>query len=609
MATPANEALEAVEHRRVQLQENVDKLRKAMSHWTTWEAEYQMLKEEIESAHEPSASQMRDMARNFRGSLVQEKEVDEMLRNNQQVERSANQVVDLISRRIDYVQQSSATIAKQLDAAEKRLAGTQVLLDPGLENEEGLPMMDIEEELDEDGNEISTSISQTGKSAAEIVEVLRKAGVQKAEINKKTEPMASPRFPQPLVQSSLAPASGATGNTEQPKRHGEPTSEPIREKDVRPKSVEPTSALKTHGYNDDLAASNFNSGTKVIELDTDDNIVASYPIIPQGESPEDAELRRQMLQYGLSEVGQVVAELDLHQPTATFSEEDDSYDDYDTEEGDIEDEGEYEFEDEYEDEDKYGRSTKPELSDEYRTQMLELEKKLNARMLENIGPRPDAPPLAQHLGDIRTMRVRNNEYFDHSMDVSVPETGPLMSSEPGPTTKPKKKGVRFADGLDISEAPSRRAQQIEAKTTTTISDMIVERSTMPHQPPTQPSKLSRVSRFKNARAASQQPSAVLPTPSMPEVQPVPTGPSGRTLASTITEHQPIPSVPQAPNQFDPVVLQREIQADYHRARNHFIQQQGGFSPEDDEMAVVEEQDGKSKKVSRFMAARLKADGM
>ncbi|OAL54717.1 hypothetical protein IQ07DRAFT_501267 [Pyrenochaeta sp. DS3sAY3a] len=565
MATPAHEALEAVEHRRVQLQENVDKLRKAMSHWTTWEAEYQMLKEEIESAHEPSASQMRDMAREFRGSLVQEKEIDEMLRNNQQVERSANQVVDLISRRIDYVQQNSATIAKQLDAAEKRLAGTEVLLDPGLENEEGLPMMDIEEELDEDGNEISTSISQTGKSAAEIVEVLRKAGVQKAERNKKIEPI--------------------------------------------PTSVEPTSALKTHGYNDDLAASNFNSGTKVIELDTDDNIVASYPIIPQGESPEDAELRRQMLQYGLSEVGQVVAELDLHHPTATFSEEDDSYDDYDTEEEDIEDQSEYEFEDEYEDEDKYGRSTKPELSDEYRTQMLELEKKLNARMLENIGPRPNASPLAQHVDDIRTMRVRNNEHFDDSMDVSVPETGPSMSSEPEPRTQPKKKGVRFADGLDISEAPSRRAPQTEPKTTTTISDMIVERSTMPHQAPTQPSKSSRVSRFKNARAAVQQPSAVLPAPSMPEAQPVPTGPSGRTLASTITEHQPIPSVPQAPDQFDPVVLQREIQADYHRARNQFIQQQGGFTPADDEVPVVEEQDGKSKKVSRFMAARLKADSM
>ena len=74
---------------------------------------------------------------------------------------------------------------KQLDAAEKRLAGVDVLLEPGMDNEEGLPMMDIEEELDEEGNEVASSVNQTGKAAAEIVEVLRKASIQKAELEKK----------------------------------------------------------------------------------------------------------------------------------------------------------------------------------------------------------------------------------------------------------------------------------------------------------------------------------------------------------------------------------------------------------------------------------------
>lgn len=613
MSVPAPHALEAVEHRRVQLQDNVDKLRKALSDWTTWEAEYQMLKEEIESAHEPSTLQMRDMARDLGGSLLNEKEVDGMLHTNQQVQRSANQVVDLISRRIDYVRQNSATIESQLSAAEKKLAGTEILLEPGVENEEGLPMMDIEEELDEDGNEISSSVNQTGKSAAEVVEALRRAGVQKAELNHDSEAEAvslQERAP-PLARSSPGPASSGKEDSERHHQGAQHSSDALDENDVTATSVEPASALKMHGYNDDLAAANFNSGTKVIELDTDDNIIASYPIIPQGESPEDADLRRQMLQYGLSEVGQIVAELDLHQPTATFSDEDDSYDDYDPEEEE-EDEGEGEDdEDEDEDEDMYGRSTKSELTEEYRKQMLELEEKLNARMLENIGPEPDTLPLAQHVNDIRTMRIQNDKEFNHALEPPQAHIGPAMRSGEEPNLPPKKKGVRFADGLDISEAPSRVIPQVEHKPTTTISDMIVERPAMPYQPPAQPSKSNRVSRFKSARAASQQPPTVLPTPAVPEAQPVPTGPTGRTLANTITEHVPVSTEPQAPNEYDPVVLQREIQAEYHKARNRFIQQQGGFAPteEDDEAPLMEERNGKTKKVSRFMAARLKADGM
>lgn len=104
---------------------------------------------------------------------------------------------------------------------------------------------------------------------------------------------------------------------------------------------------------------------------------------------------------------------------------------------------------------------------------------------------------------------------------------------------------------------------------------------------------------------------MLPTPSVPEPPPVPSGPVGRTIANTITEHAPLPSEPQAPDEFDAVLLNREIQAEYHKARNRFIQRQGGFkaTEEDEESPIVEERDGKTKKVSRFMAARLKAEGM
>ncbi|KAJ4377951.1 hypothetical protein N0V83_000781 [Neocucurbitaria cava] len=610
MAASAHDALESIERRRAQLQENVDKLHKALSHWTTWEAEYQLLQEEIQSAGDPSPSQIQEIARDLGSSLVNEKEVDELLGLNRQTTRSANQVVDLISRRIDYVQQNSATIEKQLNAAEKQLAGVDVLLEPGVENEDGLPMMDIEEELDDAGNAVSSSVNQTGKGAAEVIEALRKAGLQKAELERKNA--TQPQEELPGTPSAPAPTSAVAGVPDPAAASMELEPVPAKSEDTPgiPQTPAPSaqtteretkqkSALELHGYNDDLAATNFSSGTKVIELDADENMVATYPIIPQGESPEDAELRRQMLQYGMSEVGQVVAELDLDQPTASYSDDDmdDDYDGHTTEEE--------------EEEDQYGRSTRPVITEEYRRQMLELEQKLGARMLENVGPRPDASPLAEHIGDIRTMRIRRDDQFDQSMEAPAPNP-PNMETD----SQPKKKGVRFADEIDISEAPQPARNQEEPpvrddKPAATMSDVIVERPTSIPQPPVEPSKSVKVSKFRSARAGSKQPSNMLPNPSLPDVPPVPTGPAGRTLASTITEHVPSPSEPQAPDEFDPIVVNREIQAEYNKARNKFIQQQGGFKApeENDEGDIVEERDGKTKKVSRFMSARLKASGM
>jgi unconventional prefoldin RPB5 interactor 1 len=298
-------------------------------------------------------------------------------------------------------------------------------------------------------------------------------------------------------------------------------------------------------------------------------------------------------------VGNIVAELDLDQPTASYSDDDDMDDDYD----------DYDTEDDEEDE--YGRSTKPVVTEEYRKQMMELEKKLGARMMENVGPQSDDNPLAEHIGDIRTMRVKPDEQFDDTLDTSQSKATQAESNG-----TPKQKGVRFADDVDVSEAPQPVQAPVQtlpsaAKAVPTISDTIVERSAPAGPIPVEPPKPAKVSRFKSTRPASNQPPQMLPTPPIPEAPPVPTGPAGRTLASTITEHTPLPSEPQAPDEFDPIILKREIQAEYHKAHNKFIQRQGGFKPteEDEESPIVEERDGKTKKVSRFMAARLKAEGM
>ncbi|KAI4680826.1 hypothetical protein J4E81_010010 [Alternaria sp. BMP 2799] len=602
MAASTQSALEEIERRRVQLQQNVDKLRKALSHWTTWEAEYEALKEEIQGASDPSPSQIREMARDLDLTLLDHKEVEELLCKNSPKERTANQVIDMISRRIDYVRTSSATIEKNLDAAEKKLAGVDVLLEPGMDNEEGEPMMDIEEELDDDGNEVSSSVNQTGKAAAELVEVLRKAGVQKAELEKKNAAEAQEASPD--APSTSTPTSHTT-----PESKSSPSSSENTPTLPSSQASDPEPVKKSVSFSEEVDVEPIPKATPQPaqldheakfsvdeELTQDDYESLANAIIPDDESVEEAELRRQMLQYGMSEVGQIVAELDLDQPTASYSDEEDD-DDY----------GDYDTEDE-EEEDEYGRSTKPVITEDYRKQMMELERKLGARMLENVGPESGKPSLEDHIGDIRTMKVKSDDQFDESM------ASPATTPAPADTKESKKKGVRFADDLDISEAPKpvqepAGAARLPIRSTTTISDTIVERSAVPAAP-VEPPKPAKVSRFKSARAASNTPQ-MLPTPPVPEASPVPSGPAGRTLATTITEHAPLPSEPQAPDEFDPVLLDREIKAEYHKARNRFIQRQGGFkaTEEDEESPIVEERDGKTKKVSRFMAARLKAEGM
>ncbi|KAF2649087.1 hypothetical protein K491DRAFT_698397 [Lophiostoma macrostomum CBS 122681] len=601
MSTAGADPMEDLERRCLQLEESTSKLREALKQWKMWEWEYESLKEEISAAQDPSASQILEIGHDLGGKLVTEKEVQELLGKDGQPKRTANQVVDMISRRVDYVQQNITSVEKQLGVAEKKLAGADILLQPDLENEEGLPLMDIQEELDEDGNVISGEVFQPGKAAPDIVEALRKSGVKATELCKsmtKEEAVPSSASTHEEIPKAIPvdPTSSKTKPAPEKSASAPPRKSVSFAEDTKPESQPKKSsgreALETNGYNEDLASFNFTEGTKVIELDEDENEIASYPIIPEGESEEDAALRRQMLQYGLSEVGQVVAEIDLDGRDDDYSDGDEDYNDnYDSEMS--------------EDEDKYGRSTRPGVSEEYRKQMLELEEKLNARMLENIGPQADVNPLSEHADDVRTLRIRKDDDFEALREV------------PSEGSKSAKKGVRFADELDVSPAPQTINENIstaqsKVTSTPTMSDIVVERAPSSGQPPTAaPLKPAKVSRFKSSRTSSVQPApVVLPSPPVPE-QMVPEGPKGRTLASTIVEHDVLPAKSQAPDEFDPAVINREVQVEYHKLRNKMIQQQGGFKPTEEDLdnPLMEEKDGKPRKVSRFRAARLKPEGL
>ena len=364
--------------------------------------------------------------------------------------------------------------------------------------------------------------------------------------------------------------------------------------------------------------------------DSDDSI--SEIVLPE-EPPEDAALRRQMLKYGMEEVGSIVAQIDLDEGESTppYSDDDDDIDYDDTTD---------------EDEDQFGRTKKRVVGDGYREQMLELERKLNAKIMENVGPNADVPVT----GSIEVEEDRKAE----------PEALSVASNSADKTVMQKKKGVRFAESLDISHAPSTKS-----KTTTKavpkepsnpdrpIADSIVERTTPITGTSSIPSRTKKTSKFKAARSEGVPPpspgSNPSTTPSKPlsatqthtaisnplpqttttsETQPpsertpttinpppIPSGPPGQIQSKILIERPSPPTTttePASPDEFDPAVMHQELAVEYHRLRNRMIQRKGGFVQEEEEpaeMPIVDDEREQQqleggRKMSLFKAARL-----
>ena len=177
---------------------------------------------------------------------------------------------------------------------------------------------------------------------------------------------------------------------------------------------------------------------------SEEHALRQQPVIPANESPEDAALRRQMIQYNLSEVNNIVAEMDLDDEAS-----DESSSDAGSEE--IPDDSSLD-----EDEDKFGRTKRRVLSDEYLNEMRRLEQKLNAKAIHNIGPNASVGAPTLTTGD---------EKEGHSPIQSTSN----KASEPHVT-----KGVRFAEDLDIQSSPPSPANSSPAK---------------PSQPPNPPKRI------------------------------------------------------------------------------------------------------------------------
>jgi len=504
------------------------------------------------------------------------------------------------------------------------------------------------------------------------VEALRKAGVTdlppvstcKAELGKVTE--GSEKLPTSSVESAglgktLNHTAGASGNDESEvfrslqtrdpgmsarADYSETTIEAPKTTDMSDSSgsLDATSAPSTKNTSstssqgptlnksDRVTDNNLHETSQTMEDTTAEN---SPPVMPIDESPEDAALRRQMIQYGLHEVGAVVAELELDDETesqCSYSDDDLDGDEQYTSSND-------------EEEDAFGRTTRRVVDDDYRRQMLELEKKLNIRRLEK-----SQPELQNKLAESNKMAVEQPS--------DKPITSVLVDKSQKSTVK---KGVRFAEELDISPVPvppSRSIRPSEAKSA--MQNLVVERAAA--APQTGLSGLThstpkKASRFKQAREAAQQhnrtpatgaqeahieheplsgslqerkplkPAASLPltaavssnridltasikAPSEEARRQDPDGPPGRTHLSNIIERKVPSNAVDAPDpdNMDSYLLRQEVAVEYHRMRNRMIQREGGFLPRDgqeERVPLTEEEGGSGKKVSRFKAARLR----
>lgn len=354
----------------------------------------------------------------------------------------------------------------------------------------------------------------------------------------------------------------------------------------------------------------------------------SSPIIPVNESPEDAALRRQMLQYNLDEVGAIVAEMDLEENDSSEDDSEDPDNDY----GSTTDE----------EEDQFGRTTNRLVDDDYRQQMLELERKLNAKMLVNVGPNPDIPHAAS---------PSHKEGEEDNTADKIPTRVTKSDDEQGKG----KKGVRFSQGLDISEAPQPAPPSdgpfVELDgISRPVSDAIVERAEVSRASNTFANTHKKVSKFKTARTAGAPQgfqnhkgprsipngiangplanggSALPLTPASKSRQnaapisatyeaearsrKVPEGPPGETHAEVLIERPALQTVEVVePDEFDPALMQQELAVEYHRMRNRMIQRNGGFVQEEEESEqtpLCEDPDGegRGRKISKFKAARL-----
>ncbi|RGP73207.1 udp-galactose transporter like [Fusarium sporotrichioides] len=590
-----------IEKQQTKLEDDITKLKGALKHWQTWDAEYEMLKEEVLAVCESGENELKTIHAGFEGELLKDRELDEIF--GERTHRSAQQILNILDRRVDYVITNIANLEKQISVAEDKLTELQ----PDFTQDDGLPITEIIEELDDDDNVISYKLNQPDSALPQIQQALEKAGVKDFDNNDSSSPAESSKEKESVPKAEPTPVVPKL-----PPKQSLPQSTEVQPTILAPSASKGVSFAEDTKMQDGPMPQVSRNAKRVEEIMShakeQEKITNEQAYIPEDEDEEDAELRRQMLEYS-GEVGAVVAELQL--------EEGDS-DGYEYEE--YSDEG---FEDDDDDqEDKYGRYTGRVVTEDYRQRMLELEQKLGIKSRFTERPEDkDAEASSDEedgdkeegIGRIVVKSTPSTTTPTSTSQASASKPAPIKSNikekQPEPTNS--KKGVRFASSLDIAQEsepkslPVREAPvEVKEPVVEPLSD-IVERSTSKTSGPTNTKSTRKPSRFKKARDTVPPGPLDVPATFIDQNRPTaPTGPDGTTLADTLVEREPTRAA-QPPDEFDDELILQEVADEHHKLRKKFIQREGGFLKEDESpIQPLEEQDGGRERVSRFKAAKL-----
>ncbi|RYP26942.1 hypothetical protein DL767_007864 [Monosporascus sp. MG133] len=591
------------------LEENVEKLSNALNHWQQWKEEYETLQEDVNALPQPASRE--DLGRvreGYEGELIRDKELVEIFGTNDS--KKPDQIKSTLTNRLGYVAKNVQTLEKQLETARNKLAAASVVGNPdAATDDDGLPITEIVEELDDDDNVVSYSLrTPGGKDQAKLLETLEKMGIKEEDI-----PEGGPKSSSDAVSKPDAPAGKDARKEEPPSSPSQPAfskeaqkpqmEEPKKSKTVaKKKSVTFAEDTKLGDVKEDQSEASKRL-VEILRKARDEQGIIEDPVMPADESPEDAALREDMIRYNKEtmefEMAPIVAELNLEEGSDIDTDEySDFYDDDD---------------DDDDEEDQWGKSTKPVVDDDWKRQMLELKERLSKHKfgVEKAGYEDDSSSDAgEGIGRITIRREEPASSEQPAREPKAQDVAPPSDA---------KKGVRFAPTLDIAGEPAvksapapaeAQAKPINKAVVEPLSD-VMERTGGTVQPPQKSAK--KPSRFRMERKNGKSSVGSTPTfhgmPIAPE-RPTdegnfaPSGPEGRTLAASVLEHEPSMEA-REPDEFDASLLQQQVAEEYHKMRNKLVYQQGGFLKEDERpVRPLDEEEGGPRRVSRFKAARL-----
>ncbi|KAK3354268.1 Prefoldin subunit-domain-containing protein [Neurospora tetraspora] len=599
------------------LEGKVNQLHASLTHWQQTYFEYAALKEEVDSLPKdpPPRTELARIRRDYDGTLITKKEIGEIFGENDLKE--ADQISSVLGRRLDYVEKNVDTLTKLVETEENKLAAAKVIANPdgGTDEETGLPITDIIEELDDEDNVLQYRLQSGGEVGKRVEEALKKAGIEKL----------------PETQADLSQAQ-AKSNTTQTAVSASAASATASESSSTAPTTPSTSSAKSVTFADDTKSVDQLPTTadelrqlmqKVKEQEAMD---MSKAVIPEDEPEDESQLRADMLQYMQKEIHPIVAELEIDE--GSTEDENAEWDEY-------EDELE---EDDDDDEDEFGRSKHSVITSDYIQRMQELEKRLgfkSAFTVERQKPQQPDDENRKDAGGGYITVVREPRSTPASVPAPAPapestQLEPTASSLKSKGKAKEKKGVRFATDLDI--APEEEIQPAvqpkpaapKVPLVNPIGDIVehgavASEPTAQEQEPEEPEPPKRVSRFKKERASTGKaaaPAAASPPPgpfqlpqrfreshSAPPAEPTP--PEDQILANQVVERS-VSSAPQEPDDMDDELLYRAAAVEYNRLRNRMIQKEGGFMKPEEEQPVVplDEEEGGPPRMSRFKAARL-----